>query len=120
MIAGDTCIAGPTSQSLKRSREDGNILSDSSATKMSVEGAASGVSKKSRRECREEKRGGVTPKSNERKGVQQKSTHQESEVEVDLLCFCCKQPGHIVKDFPDANNEQKKELLKRKWKEWKA
>jgi hypothetical protein len=25
-----------------------------------------------------------------------------------------------VKDCPDANDEQKKELLKRKWKEWKA
>jgi hypothetical protein len=87
MIARDTCIAWPTSQSLKRPMEDGNILPDSSGTKMSVEGAASGVSKKSRRERREEKKGGVTPKSNERKGVQQKSTHQESKVEVDLLCL---------------------------------
>jgi hypothetical protein len=120
-IARDTCIAWPTSAGLKRTREDSGIAIGPSGTKSSVDaGAASGLSKNSRRERREDKKGGTAPNSKERKGVQQKLSTQGTKVDVDLLCFFCAREGHILKDCPDANDEQKKDLLKLKWKEWKA
>jgi hypothetical protein len=78
------------------------------------------LSKKSRRERREDKDGGTAPKSTESKGGQQKSSTQGSKMDVDLLCIIYKREGHVVKDGHDANDEQKKDLLKLKWKEWKA
>jgi hypothetical protein len=63
-IVRDTCIAWSTSAGLKRTREDSGIATGPSGTKSSVDaGAASGLSKKSRRECREDEEGGTDPKS---------------------------------------------------------
>jgi hypothetical protein len=41
-------------------------------------------------------------------------------MDVDILCCFCEREGHIAKECADANDEQKNDLLKLKWKEWKV
>jgi hypothetical protein len=120
-IARDTCIAWPASAGLKRTREgSGLLLARVAQSRQWMPVRPRNLSKKSRRERREDKNGGTAPKSKESKGGEQKSSTQGSKMDVDLLCFIYKREGHVVKDGPDANDEQKKDLLKLKWKEWKA